>query len=225
MDSNLEPEAQHLSDCCAWVSVNRDVLWLSTEFSFGLRNRSIFIDVLLSMELKDTEKFQIWESIRRHLSARPRHSNWPGYTRVHTSILRFDEGLFIDRAIHASRRPFSHVLGSQEVGKSSFFRSVSVPPVPSASFASCFSIVRSFFACSFFYALSPCPCSFTSFLRLTAPVAPPPSIARVPSLIVHFADTVKTRFILVTRHKARPLRIELVSQWTISHSEYLLTSK
>lgn len=35
-------------------------------------------------------------------------------------------------------------------------------------------------------------------------------------LIVHFADTVKTRFIFVTRHNTRPLRIELVSQSTIS---------
>lgn len=76
-----------------------------------------------------------WNLIRRQLPA-SRHSNWLGYTRVHTSILRFDEGLFIDQAIHAPRRPFSHVLGSQEVGKSSFFRSVSVLPAPSAPFAS-----------------------------------------------------------------------------------------
>lgn len=121
-------------------------------------------------------------------------------------------------------------------------------------FASCFpSIVRSsffFFARSFLHALSPVPrARFSSFprplcyslpfspppthLRLpgplfVAPVAPPSiALARAPSLIVHFADTVKTRFILVTRHKARPcLRIETCQSADAPvYSEHLLLQR
>ena len=148
------------------------------------------------------------------------------YTRVHTWILRFDERLFIDRTIHAPRRPFSHVPGSQEVGKSSFFRPVSVPPPAPSVLGSppAFLLSLFFFACLF------PPRSFARARAVSLPFlglsdillpslsAPSPSPwpsrplhlprsrerERAPSLIVHFADTVKTRFILVTRHKARP---------------------
>lgn len=80
-----------------------------------------------------------------------------------------------------------------------------------------FYLLLFFLPASFLYALARARAVSLPFLGLSAilspllSLSPSPSLSRplhlprsrAPSLIVHFADTVKTRFILVTRHKAQ----------------------
>lgn len=94
--------------------------------------------------------------------------------------------MFIDRAIHAPRRPFSHVLGSQEVGKSSFFSSRLCSSF-SLALAPRFALLSFalFFASPSFF---PRSLSSPAFRSSAAPFVLGRSLV-LRGLIVHFADT------------------------------------